>query len=154
MSVSSDGILTYGYALEEDAYVPWNDEKYNNDFDVWWMQVNGYKPPHDLYDENGGYRPEITMKEKNENREYRKQFHDDHPQPIQLVQHCSYEYPMYIIAAKETTTLASRGYPRMIELELLTLASNGQADILKEFCDEYDIEVKGEPAWWLASMYG
>jgi hypothetical protein len=69
--------------------------------------------------------------------------------PVTLLFHCSYEYPMYILAVNGTDQRASRGYPHDLTPLIVTPE---QVDALKAFMAEHGID--GEPKWLLFSMMG
>lgn len=70
--------------------------------------------------------------------------------PVELIIHCSLDYPMYFLAAKGTDTLASRGNPKAISLPEV---SPQAIAALKSFCDRHGVEWR-EPSWHLFSMWG
>lgn len=72
--------------------------------------------------------------------------------PVEIVTHCSYDYPMYILAAVGTETTASRGYAQNIDDSL-----KGHEEAIQkllEFIKEENVELEGEPSWLLYSMWG
>lgn len=83
----------------------------------------------------------------------RQAFKDAHPLPVDVVLHCSYDYPMYIIAVTGTEHSARRGYPKAIDPAALVVTGE-QIEAMKKFCGEHGIEIPGEPQWYLSSMWG
>jgi len=71
--------------------------------------------------------------------------------PVELITHCSGEYPMYIIALKNTHVWANRGYPQVIEE--LPIINIGTIVVARRWCEANDIEWQ-EPKWLLCSYWG
>ena len=150
MGTSTNAILCYGYSFEEEYSFPWASE---DDIVEWWLKVNGYKPPFQLFDErrnwlNGVEAPDDKVTEY---FNARRAFLEKNPIPIKDVMHCSGANAMWILATPSSVVEAYRGYPEMIEPEKL------QADIeekrqLELFCERWELIGAG-PAWWLASLW-
>lgn len=150
MGVSTDGLLVYGISLDEDVVLPWED-----DIEDWWLrEVHGYEPPFQLYDQYGDYIDVEPTKEKvQEYHKHYREFQELHPLPVEVVRHCSYEYPMYIISYPGLTFKARRGYPEEIAPDKLLVEDVDRKII--DFCQQYDIDIGDQtPRWWLASMWG
>lgn len=134
MGVSTDGILVFGFEIGEEGDEPDFLAEHNGDFEEFLHSVSGLprwgEPGHSF----AAFR------------EFEKGF------PIELVSHCSYEYPMYILAVNGTKKKASRGYPEVISPEELII-SDEKIEAFKKFCDDYGIEWQ-EPKWLLCSMWG
>lgn len=71
--------------------------------------------------------------------------------PLALISHCSYEYPLYVLAVARTETRARRGSPQEINPSTLAVTDE-QIKALREFCERYDIEYT-EPTWLLFSNW-
>lgn len=69
---------------------------------------------------------------------------------IQVILHCSYDYPMYFLSIRGTEQTACRGYPRTIDTAMQGIGDQRQA--LKDFCTKHGIEYK-EPQWYIFSMW-
>lgn len=41
MGMDASAKIAYGFALEDDTEYPWNDDKYDGDFDEWWEEAVG-----------------------------------------------------------------------------------------------------------------
>lgn len=132
MGVSTDGILVFGIDLGEEELEFLHD--FENDFDEFLHSLSGLpdygEPGHDY------------VKDRDFVNSY----------PVDLVWHCSYQYPMYILAIRGTETTAARGYPQKIDPSSLVVA-NEKIEFLKKFCETYGIEWQ-EPKWYLCSMWG
>lgn len=71
--------------------------------------------------------------------------------PIDLVMHCSGEYPSYVLGVRSTYMRAHRGHP--VEFDSLPEPSPEDISRLKSFMIEHDIPHEGEPKWILCSMW-
>jgi len=141
MSISTDGQLSFGIALEEDIELPWNNEN-ENDIDDWWV-YNVLKFKHSVSDRTVSEYFDEKFK-----------FLKKNPLPIKLVYHCSYDSPMFILAVIDKSFEASRGYPKEIKPENLTI-SQEEISILNNFVEKFNIEIGEEiPRWWLSSIWG
>jgi hypothetical protein len=157
MSVSTDGKICFGSLFEEGFEFPWDKYKDNpGDIEDWWIyEVLGYKNPFEIYDENGEY---INGERPDENRvdEYykcRREFLMGNQVPVELVNCCSCDCPIYIISIPGSKQRCSRGYPIEIDFEKM-FVSDEQKKALIEFIETYitttDYE---EPKWYLASLW-
>ena len=54
MGVSTDGQICFGIMFDEGFEFPWNGGEDDQDLESWWMEeVCGYKPPFELFTEEG-----------------------------------------------------------------------------------------------------
>lgn len=152
MGVSTDGQLTYGIAFEEETEFPWGEQE----IEEWWIEtVHGFKPSRQIYDADGQYiggkrPPDDVM---NAHFAERQDFEKAHPLPVELVTHCSYDYPMYILAPPGAHHSAHRGYPKEIDPTVLSVSAD-QHEALLKFCRDHGIEIPGQPKWYLSSLWG
>jgi len=163
MGVSTDGQLSFGIAFEEEYCFPWDEEKWEGDIGDWWVcGICGYKPPFELYNSDGGYvNGERPPEEKlSEYYDHRSKFEANNPMPVNPVMHCSYDYPMYIIAVNGTESSNSRGYPTEVNPDSMVVTDE-QIRVLVDFCtkycqpqDEYTERPNMEPKWYLTSLWG
>ena len=151
MGVSTDAIICFGILLDEDSEYPFQDK----DIEDWWIyDVLQFKHSINIYDENGnykdGYKPpeEVISAYHRESIDFGKQ----NPPPVELVTHCSHDYPMYVLAIPGTVKKANRGYPVVLNPQELVV-TNEQTKSLIDFCNEYNIEMKDKPNWYLVSMW-
>ena len=154
MSISSDGQLCYGIKLDEDISLPWS-----NDIDHWWVyEINGYTNPLELFDENdewiGGER--APQHKIDEYYNTRREFDSQHPLPVELVNYCSYDYPMWIAAIPSTVLSCRRGYPKGFSPTQMEWDRNQPfvTAPLLHFVEKYISPIHEEPKWWLSSLYG
>ena len=130
MGLSTDAILFYGFEVEEGYEFPWDDPEGCDEIEDWWMKLHG----------------DATEEEK-----YGFQYVKRNPLPIEVIYHCSCEYPMYGLAIPKTSMTASRGYP--ISFNELPYPSTEQMVELLEFCDKCGIEKPEKLSWVLCSQW-
>lgn len=156
MGISTDGQICYGVIFEEGYEFPWDCKEYEYDIEVWWLKtVIKFKPSIELYDENGNYLNglEPTPAEFSKYYNERRVAFEKNQLPVKLVNYCSSEYPVYILAVPNTYFVANRGYPTNFEPELLQVAPH-ERQALTDFCEQFSLEYSGAPAWYLSSYYG
>jgi len=164
MGTSTNGQLCYGIPFGADYEFPWDIEGFEYGFEDWWFRkICGYKEPFELYAETKtGYIDDIIpSREKiDEYHKHRRDFEKDNPAPVKVVNYCSVECPMYIIAIPDTFKNNLRGYPEEIEMSDLYV-SNHHHIIITAFCEKYlrsDNEwcefPDMEPRWYLTSYWG
>jgi hypothetical protein len=71
--------------------------------------------------------------------------------PVDIVSHCSGEYPMYIVAIRGTERTANRGSPEVIDPASLAVPAE-KIEAAKAWCEAHRIEWQ-EPHWLLCSMW-
>lgn len=156
MTTSTNGQICYGVLFDEDHEFPWDSDEWEDDIEEWWLyEVCGYRPPFELYDTQGNWLNGIRPLDW-QLREYydsRHAFQDSHPMPVALVNYCSGDYPMYIVAIPNSVIIANRGYPEVVGVWNFTTVTEEEAALLMEFCREY-LGVTEEPSWWLSSYWG
>lgn len=157
MGISTNAHICYGILFEEDFEFPWEQEKYlDGDLEEWWLKINNYKSPFELFDEHGGYLngKNPTDTELTTWYDHKKNFLEQKKIPIELVNCCSGNYPIYIVAIPSTVLTASRGYPITVVLSNLIFSTQERQALIdfcviycgmtREYCEE---SVK----WYLAS---
>jgi len=146
MGISSNGVMAFGIDLGEGDDLPWREF---DDIDEWWNSVSGFNPSVNPYADDSS---ESSMDDINTYHDEKKLFEEENPLPIELVWHCSYEYPMFILAVNDTEMSASRGYPVEFNPSDMVI-TEAQIQVLKDFCEKYEIEYS-EPKWYLCSILG
>lgn len=132
MGTSTDAILAFGLDLGEELpdtltqLDPESEEDYF-DFDGWIWRRAGVK-----------------------DAEYKVRSKAVKAFPFDLITHCSYDYPMYFLAARGTEQRARRGYPSEA---LMIEATPEQVQAMRDFCAEFGIEWR-EPSWQIFSLWG
>lgn len=139
MGVSTDGIFCYGFELNEDFEKPWAD------FDDWIAEKLG-KVQH----------PRVAFSEATKSEyhvfwEKRKAFVES--SPVELVIHCSHEYPAEILAIRGTVVSAYRGYPKAVSIGELQAVAASKLDAFRVALINLHLPVK-EPTWLLCSFWG
>jgi len=155
MGQSTDGQICFGIEFEEDYEFPWGNEEFE-DIENWWLEaVLKFKPSFSIYTQDGmDYLPNVTEEMKRTHHEERRQFIKSHNSPpVELVNVCSGDYPVYILAVPCTIFSASRGYPIAFEPKDLKV-NIGDVIILEKFCKEYGLEGQSKPQWYLSSYWG
>lgn len=154
MGVSTDGEISYGILFPEGFSTPWGYE--GQEIEEWWRVVNGYIPPIKIFDETGGYINSIRPSAETI-KEYfgaRNAFDEAHPCPFEMVNVCSSNNPIYILALKGLGFVAPRGKPKAFDPKRLIVTDEQRATLI-DFCKTYDIDIEGkEPAWYLSSYWG
>lgn len=163
MGTSTNGQICFGIPFEEDYEYPWDDEKYDGGFDDWWIyEICNYKNPFELYNEEGYVGGKRPPEEKiSEYFDTKNKFANKHPSPVGLVNYCSSDCDMYIVAIPKTCISNSRGYPEIFEPEKMVVSDKDRNELII-FCEKYcrpkDDESwefpKMEPKWYLSSYWG
>jgi alpha-L-arabinofuranosidase len=136
MGLSTDGILFWGIAIPEDdengdaIKLPWvsEDEDNYDDFDDWLCKENNIEGDYEI------------------RSAFVKSF------PVELVQHCSLDYPMYALAVRGTVTTAYRG---SVEDITLYQPTTKQVTDLVTFLQKYHLPCDlAKMGWKLVSNMG
>jgi hypothetical protein len=154
MGTSTDGQLSFGVAFEVEFEFPWSDDKYEGNIDVWWRDVRGFvNPVESPFDDSGNYKPGVNRGSPVISKYFAKQreWEKANPLPVELVNYCSDDYPMWIIATKHIH--AHRGTPKAVDVDFLRDTDEAY-QTLCEFLEEFSIESDGEIRWWLSSYWG
>lgn len=152
MGQSTDGQICYGFKFDEGHEFPWDE---HDDIEAWWLDiVHGYKPPFEMYTPEGNYVGGKRWPDEKINEYYvhRNKFEESLPPlPVKLVNYCSGDYPMYILAVPQSYKEANRGSPEAFDPSELVVTEHQQA-ALWDFCKTHGIE-HDEPRWWLSSYW-
>lgn len=138
MGQSTNGQLCYGVVFEDGYEFPWDAEPFDGDLEEWWRAENGF-------DDTKGYPAEGWL-------EYQKQFDAERPCPAKLINYCSGEYPMYMLAIPSTALTAWRGSPK--RMDALPEMSEADQKAFALFLEKYDLKPEGEAGWYLSSYWG
>lgn len=153
MGVSTNGQICYGVLLEDGAELPWEQEEGGQDIDDWWRNQTGYVPSKPVYDGDGDRLQGITQDDIEAYYAERRKWDEAHPCPVEMVNVCSGDCPIYIVAIPSTVKSARRGYPEKIDVQA-DFALDPKLEIeLCEFCVKYGIEYEDSPAWYLSSLW-
>jgi len=163
MGVSTDGQICYGIPFEEGYEFPWDNEKWGGDIADWWIyEICGYTDPFKLWNDDGEYEGGEKPPESEVEKWYsaKRTFLKNHPIPVEMVNYCSYDYEMYIIAVPSSFLSNSRGYPKQFLPLALTVKENEREGLIN-FCEKHckpENDSGGspeiEPSWYLTSLWG
>ena len=151
MGTSTNGQLCYGVAFEEDFEFPWGD-----DIDDWWVYtVHKFEHSFELFDSAGCYLNGREPTDEGNTRYWqeRRDFEAAHPLPVTLVNYCSGDCPMYVVAVPGTTVVARRGYPEVVDPSALLVTQDQYGQLMKFFTD-FGIDAPSTPSWLLTSYWG
>jgi hypothetical protein len=139
MGISSDGILVFGIDLGEETpgFLYKDEDTEFDEFGEFLLHEAG-EPRWDHEDYNV-YKARLQRVQEEVG--------------VELVMHCSYDYPMYILAVPGTYRSANRGYAVPIAKDDILMNQLVGIDKLRAFCNKYGIDWV-EPQWLLCSMYG
>lgn len=137
MGVSTDAILAYGYDLEEDEGVP------------------------EDFTENGGDLGEYLGKRAGLSEDdWQGQSALARKCPVEIISHCSGDYPMYFLALNRNTSESfhnnvfeircSRG--SVVEVDL-PIPTDEEIERLHAFIEEHGFKVTGKLGWHLMSWW-
>jgi hypothetical protein len=156
MGQSTNGQICFGIMFEEGFEFPWtSDEDGEGDIESWWIyQVHGFKHDIELYDEAGNHIDGKEPSKEDLEKYYGPQqaFEKAHPLPIELVNYCSGDYPMYILAVPRTVKINHRGNAVAFNPGELVVTQEERA-LLIDFCGQHGIEMPNEPKWYLSSVW-
>lgn len=157
MGQHTNGQICYGILLSEDLDTPWDTDKYNGEIEEWWtFGVLGFRHSFEIFTPEGEWAggKEWPKEKVNQYYEEREEFENQNPElPVGLVNYCSSEYPLYIVAIPKTCYTASRGYPKVIDPPSLVITDD-QRNMLINFCNDHGLEFDNDPAWYLSSYWG
>jgi len=152
MGLSTNGEISYGVLFDEGYEFPWGDK----DIDDWWLDVNGFKHSFEIFDEHGEYlngvRPSDDVIDKwfEEKEDFKKTIP---PLPVEMVNYCSGDYPMYILAIPGTVQTANRGYPTKVSPGDMMI-SDSSLNSFREFITRFELKPSDTENWYLTSYMG
>lgn len=160
MGTSTDAQICFGVLFEDGFEFPWDDEQWEGDVEQWWRCINNYVPPSEPYNDayESGYAPGFSSGDPRIQEYYAAQskWLKDNPLPIELVNYCSGDCEMYILALTHTVQTVSRGYPKPLDRGSYEPSMNDEK-VLVDFCDKYGIDtgvVFYPSKWYLSSYWG
>ena len=142
MSTSTNGQICYGIAFEQDAEFPWDER---GDIEDWWVyDVLGFKHSFELFDDNGNYINGVKPSEERPGEYFdeRQEFWKNKPLPVEIVNYCSCDRPVYILAVPGTMFNNYRGDAVQFEPKLLRVDTEKKEAFL-DFCRKHGIETDG-----------
>lgn len=151
MGQSTNGQICFGVLLEEGAQLPWGRE--DQSLEGWWRDLQGYRPANYLWTDEGERKPGVSETDITAYFKEQRDFDAAHPCPVRLVNVCSGECPIYMIAAPSTFLMAYRGDPKpFTPSDLSATLDMGYA--LEVFCQKHGIAHEQPPQWYLSSYWG
>lgn len=155
MGTSTNGQICYGVVFDEEYEFPW-DKEHDGDIDNWWLyEVHGFKHSFELFDADGCYLNGRKPSGEESSRYFNESmdFAAAQPLPVVLVNYCSGDCPMYVLAVPGTVITARRGFPEEFDPASLAVTDSGR-DALLKFCSDHGIELFQDPTWLLTSYWG
>jgi len=140
MGVSTNAILFYGIAYDDDVEMPWEDE---------------IMDPEDFYARARGAK--IPTVEYEMDKRAHERFWDERRKlmrasGVEIGRHCSDRYPMLYLATRETEITAYRGFPKTVDPKGLVPPKDADKK-LKDFCETMGLPYR-QPEWTLVSYWG
>jgi hypothetical protein len=165
MSETTNGQICFGIPFEEGYEFPWDslDDCTYDGIDDWWtFAVCDYKPPVEIYDNNGNHINGIEPEQEvlDEYYDSLNAFEDANPCPVEVVNYCHADNPMIILAVPSSVMFAIRGNPLAFDPLKLIVTDKERADLIdfcKEYCypkDSYYNFPEMKPEWYLSSYWG
>jgi len=152
MGQSTDAILCWGIVLTEDegSEIPWEDAAelagYDDPVDDEYLAfaLCGIAKPTSDYGDNKDEHKEYWTKKREALAAY----------GVEVLTHCSYEYPLYMLIVSASEVRASRGYPKdILKTDLDAPEANNWQELLNEACEKLGMEPQAG-GWRLCSLWG
>ena len=151
--MSVNGNICYGVLLDVDSDIPWEDEKYEFDIEVWWRKIKGFEQSREIYTDDGERRLDgITEDDVKKHYAEEHEWLKDNPLPVELVNYCSGDEPMYILAYPDSVLTCYLGHP--LKVSSAVIDTDNAESLLIDFCKDHLIRYVGAPELWLSSYYG
>jgi hypothetical protein len=158
MSTSTDAILFYGYAFDDEDQVPWpcerdeDGEEEEEDWEDRWARVNGLLAPAEPY---GDEPRAVETPARLLHQAYwaaRRELATAAGVDVDI--HGYVDCPMYLVAIPSTKRTAHRGDPVAVDA---LVVPEGADEQLHTFMAKMGIEKppgQERPRWWLVSYWG
>ena len=146
MGQSTDAKIAFGVDFGEEAEFPWGDYEVVE----WWREYNLFVNPETTPNWSDEQSPEREA-QVTAYFDSQRAWDAANPLPVDVISHCSGDYPLWILAVPGTHISANRGYP--VELDPNNFARNPNTTDFRAFCEKHNIELSKEPAWLLFSMW-
>lgn len=153
MGVSTNGQLCYGVLFEDGFEFPWDEY---DGIEEWWKEVKGFVPTVFYpFDDEGNYAEGFNRESPEVDAYFDEEdeWEKANPIPVELVNYCSGEYPMYIITVSTASYSNRRGNAVVIDPNELIEEQKKVHDTLIQFLTEFEIEYDEEPCWLLSSWW-
>ena len=155
MGTSTNGIIAFGIAFEEDTEFPWDADQFDGDVEDWWMEHCGFQNKYSPFTESGDYAEGWSENDPRfeEYFSLSRKWLSENPVPFQAENYCSGECPMYALVLPGKTMTSLRGCPTPFVPSDLTI--DGKAvQRFKAALAQAGIAVESEPEWLLMSYWG
>lgn len=157
MGISTDGQICFGILLDDGIELPWDAEPYDGDIDEWWIrEIHGFKPSVEIFDESGMYLNGVAPDQALIDQHFTEisAARTAHPLPVELVNVCHSDEPIWIVAVHDWLLTANRGCP--VSFNPADLVDTKQMrDALRDFVALAGIDTgEQQPNWWLSSNMG
>lgn len=164
MGRSVTASICFGVVFEEGQYWPWSPEEMDDmdyedapdwygDVEEWWRHTNNYEELSGIYNEWDTY-PNVSEADKEKYWAHHRQWLENNPLPVEEVNYCHGDYPMYILAIPRTVTTAYQGNPKRVPQDVLELSETEIQNFL-DFFDQHGLQYEeSQIGWWLSGYYG
>lgn len=163
MGQSTDGQICYGILLDDGIEFPWDADEFGGDEEGWWRKISDYKPLHVCF-VSDDYAPGFgkTDPRVGEQFAHERAWLDANPLPFKMVNCCSGDYPIWIIAVPDSFISCYRGEPtKLLQRDEFSgmvctpgVVSWDEVEALIAFCKKHSIAPDAIPAWYLSSYWG
>lgn len=151
MGVSTDGRICFGLLYEEGFDFPWDEDE--KDIEDWWRDQHDWKPSKEVYDGDGNHLPGITKADIEAFYKEQRDWDEAHPLPVEVVNVCSGDCPIYMLAIPSTVKTANRGYPVIIDINTDFQFKEGERQAFLDFIQTHELQTEHVPAWYLSSEW-
>lgn len=160
MGSSATGSICFGVAFEDEEHeFPWG----RGEHDDWWFKQSGGEDAcpikhSQIFDERGewlGGKETDALGELWEQRHvFRKQWDAAHPISFEVVPTYSFDFDYCTLAVPGTVICSGEESKPFIPSELAAKVDDAKVAEFKQFFKDHNIEMPGEPQWYLGSCYG
>lgn len=159
MGNNADGQISFGLLIDEDFTLPWDSSTWEDEgIDHWWRDINGFVDKHTPFNKEGNYAEGWSQDDPRFKEHYdrRTEWLVDHPLPVDVINYCNGDQPMYLLAVPGVGKRCSWGDPELFTLqELCASIIPEKVDALIAFVKKYEIDtIYGKPQWFLTSYWG
>lgn len=149
--------IAYGFVVEEGE-LPWRCKEYDYDIDDWWRETQGYKPPFQLFDDEGNWLPGMEAEKAKQDEYYahRHNWDDANPCPIGVITGSEGEEDAIITCAEIDDIGFDWDYgvqpvdPKSFEISFEQAAA---IEKVRELLESLEIEIKQGPGWFAICDY-
>ena len=153
MGMNVSASISYGIRFDEGFEFPWDDEKYEGDYETWWEDVLGFKPTFSPWTDKGEYKEGIDHDDPRIDAYYeeKRKWEFDNPFPVEFNMCGSDECYDMVLSVPGIGIGGDWETPTEIDLSIFTVDQGG-IDELIGFCKFYEIEYEEGPKWYLTCL--